>query len=263
MELGLKGKVALVAASSTGIGRACALGLAAEGAAVACCARTAAALEETAREIRRQTGAEVFALPTDLTKPEEIRRLVEAVTARFGRIDILVNNAGGPKPGTFADLTEQDWQEAITLILLSTLRLCGAVIPRMRQQRGGRVINIMSVSIKQPLDNLILSNTLRAGVAGLAKSLANELGRDGILVNTVCPGYTMTDRFLSVHRAAAARQGIPVEELIAARAKEVPLGRIGTPEELANLVVFLASERASFITGCTIPVDGGFIRGLL
>jgi 3-oxoacyl-[acyl-carrier protein] reductase len=263
VELGLKGKVALVAASSTGIGRACALGLAAEGAAVACCARTVAALEETAREIRRQTGAEVFALPTDLTKPEEIRRLVEAVTARFGRIDILVNNAGGPKPGTFADLTEQDWQEAITLTLLSTLRLCGAVIPRMRQQRGGRVINIMSVSIKQPLDNLILSNTLRAGVAGLAKSLANELGRDGILVNTVCPGYTMTDRFLGVHRAAAARQGIPVEELIAARAKEVPLGRIGTPEELANLVVFLASERASFITGCTIPVDGGFTRGLL
>jgi 3-oxoacyl-[acyl-carrier protein] reductase len=263
VELGLRGKVALVAASSAGIGRACALGLAAEGAAVACCARTAAALEETAGEIRRQTGAEVFALPTDLTRPEEIRRLVEAVAGRFGRIDILVNNAGGPKPGAFADLTEQDWQEAIPLTLLSTLRLCAAVVPRMRQQRHGRIINVMSVSVKQPLETLILSNTLRAGVAGLAKSLANELGRDGILVNTVCPGATMTERFLGVHRALAGRRGVPVEEVIAARANEVPLGRIGTPEEVANLVVFLASERASYITGCTIPVDGGFVRGLL
>jgi len=263
MDLGLKGKVALVAASSAGIGRAVALGLAAEGAAVACCARTAATLEETAGDIRRRTGAEVLAIPTDLTRPEEIRRLVEGACDRFGRIDILVNNAGGPKPGTFADLAERDWQEAITLTLLSTLRLAAAVIPRMQQQRGGRIIHIMSVSIKQPLDNLILSNTLRAGVCGLAKSLANELGRDGILVNTVCPGATMTDRFVAVHRGVAERRGVPVEEVIAARAKEVPLGRIGTPEEVANLVVFLASERASYITGCTIPVDGGFTRGLL
>lgn len=259
MDLGLKGKVALVSAASKGIGRACAMGLAGEGARVAVCARTEGDLKTAAGEIRAKTGAEVLAVPCDVTRDADLRELVRRVTDAFGGVDILVANAGGPPRGDFAELTDEQWMQAFELSLLSAVRLVRLVLPSMRARRWGRIITIQSSSVKQPIPGLLLSNAVRPGVAGLMKTLATELGRDNILVNTVCPGRIMTDRFVSGHK----QTGRTVEEYLAVTSKEVPLGRIGTPEEFANMVVFLASERASYVTGVTVQVDGGLVRGLL
>ncbi len=259
MDLGLKGRVALVAAASKGIGRACAMGLAAEGARVAICSRSEGDLKSAAEEIRAKTGAEVVAVPCDVTRAEDIRELMRRVTGTLGDVEILVANAGGPPRGNFDELTDEQWTRAFELSLLSTVRLVRAVLPSMQKRRWGRIITIQSVSVKQPIAGLLLSNAVRPGVAGLMKTLATELGKDNILVNTVCPGRIMTDRFLSGH----TQMGKTVEEYLAATSKEVPLGRIGTPEEFANMVVFLASDRASYVTGVTVQVDGGLVRGLL
>lgn len=259
MDLGLKGRAALVTAASKGMGRACALGLAAEGARVAMCARTESELRTAAEEVRARTGAEVLAVPADVTRAAEVKALVARVVGAFGGVDVLVANAGGPPRGYFDELTDEQWQGAFELSLLSTVRLIREVLPSMRQRKWGRIVTIQSSSVKQPIAGLLLSNAVRPGVAGLVKTLASELGKDNVLINTVCPGRIMTDRFLG----GAKQAGLPVEQFLARQSAEVPLGRIGAPEEFANVVVFLASEKASYVTGVTLQVDGGLVRGLL
>jgi len=261
MDLGLKDRVALVAASSTGLGKAVALGLAREGAKLALCARTEATLMATAEEIGRETGDEVFARPLDLTIAEDVRAFVASAFARYGRLDICVANAGGPPSKSFAETSPDDWRRAVELNLMTTVTLAHETLPFMRQQRWGRFIAITSASVKQPLEGLVLSNAVRSGVAGLVKTLANEYGPYNILVNNVCPGFTATDRLTSLAEELAKKEGVDRAEIESRWARQAPLGRIGQPEELANLVVFLASERASYITGVSIAVDGGFIRG--
>jgi 3-oxoacyl-[acyl-carrier protein] reductase len=263
MDLGLRGKVVIVAASSKGIGKATAMGFAAEGARVTMLARTAADLAKSADEIRAATLAEVLALPADVTKVEDIRRVVQATVERWGLINVLVNNAGGPPPGVFADMDDAGWQAAFELSLLSTIRLTREVLPHMRKAGGGAIINIQSTSVKAPIDNLILSNVIRPGVIGLAKSLSRELGKDRIRVNSVLPGSILTDRQRQVMSVSAQKLGKSLEEALQLRAAEIPLGSIGAPEDVANLIVFLASDRARYITGTTIQVDGGAVRSIM
>ncbi len=257
MELGLKDRVAIVAAASKGLGKAVAFGLAREGARLALCARGEETLNATAEEIRRETGAEVLAIVADVTKPEDVKRLVEETIRRFGRIDVLVNNAGGPPGTTFLQSSPEQFQQAIDLNLMSTIRLCKVVVPYMLREHWGRIVNIVSLSAKQPLPGLILSNTARPGVLGLTKTMSNELAKEGILINSVCPGYTLTDRVAEINAANALRKGITAEEEMKGVADRIPMGRLGRPEELANVVVFLASERASYVTGAALQVDGG------
>jgi 3-oxoacyl-[acyl-carrier protein] reductase len=262
MDLGLGGKVALVAAASKGIGRATAEALAREGARVAIGARTVDDLERAAQAIRSATGAEVLAVPTDVTKVEEVRRLVARTVEVLGGLDILITNAGGPPPGLFDQMTDAEWQAAFELSLLSTVRMIRAALPHMRRRRWGRIINIQSTSIKQPIDGLLLSNAIRPGVAGLARSLVHEVSREGITVNTVCPGRIATDRSRSFLESRARAAGVPLEEYAARDLESIPIGRMGEPEEVAHVVAFLASERASYLTGVALPVDGGLCRGL-
>jgi len=241
MDLGLKDRVALVAASSKGLGKAVAQGLAAEGAKLALCARGEEELRRTAAEI----PTEVLAEAVDVTVEAQVNAFVERVRRKFGRIDICVTNAGGPPARKFADASIDDWRSAVDLNFVSTVLLARAVLPQMKEQRLGRLIAISSVAVLQPVDTLILSNAARSAVRGLVKSLSNEYAPHNVLVNNVCPGYTATERLqkLDVHPEA-----------------QIPLGRVATPEEFANLVVFLASERASYITGVSIPVDGGWTK---
>jgi 3-oxoacyl-[acyl-carrier protein] reductase len=262
MDLGIKDRVAVVAASSSGLGKAVAWGLAKEGARLAICARARSALEATAEEIRRGTGAEVMARALDVTVYNDVRRFVAEATERFGRLDICVANAGGPPGKTFAETTIEDWQAAASLNLMSTVHFAKEALPTMQRQRWGRFIAIASVAAKQPVEGLILSNSVRAGVAGLMKTLANEYGRYGVLVNTVCPGYTATARLVELSRRLAAKEGVDPAGIEERWAHQTALGRVGQPEEFADLVVFLASERASYITGASVPVDGGLVKGL-
>jgi 3-oxoacyl-[acyl-carrier protein] reductase len=262
MELGLAGKAAIVAAASKGIGRACARGLAAEGARVVICARSADELDQTAAAIRAETGADVLAVPTDVRKPEEIQALVARTVQAFGGVDVLVTNAGGPRPGLFGELTDADFQAAFELNLLSTVRMIREALPHMRRRRWGRIVNIQSTSIKQPIDGLLLSNAIRPGVAGLTRSLLHEVSRDGVTINTVCPGRILTDRSRSFLEGRARAAGVPLEEFVKRDVESIPIGRMGQPEEVAHMVLFLASERASYVTGVTVPVDGGLVRGL-
>ncbi len=263
MDLGLEGRVAIVAASSRGLGKACALELAREGAKVVLCARDGVQLAAAASEIRAATGSEVLPIETDLTEAAQIQRLVDETLRRFGRIDVLVTNNGGPPAGYFDDLDDEAWQKAHQLTLMSAVRLVRAVLPEMRTRQWGRIINITSVSVKQPIDNLLLSNVYRPGVVGLAKTLSTQLAGEGITINNVAPGYTRTDRVEELFQAQASEQGKTIEEIMAAMTESYPMKRMGAPEELAALVTFLASERASYITGTTIQVDGGYVKGIL
>lgn len=263
MDLGLKGRVALVCGASSGLGKAVALGLGKEGARVAICSRSEEKLNSAAADIRQRTGTEVLPLRADVSLPSEVKTLVQKMVEHFGKLEILVSNAGGPPFGHFLDLPEEAWERALHLNLLSTLHLCRESVPHMRAAGWGRIVNITSFAAKQPAEGLILSNTARAGVLGLSKSMANELGPYNILVNAVCPGAFETERLLDLSRRRAAQEGISLEEYFKLRVKEIPLRRNGKPEEFADLVVFLASERASYITGTAIQIDGGLVRSLL
>ncbi|MBI3075536.1 MAG: SDR family oxidoreductase [Deltaproteobacteria bacterium] len=263
MDLGLTGKVAIVAASSRGLGKAAAMGLAAEGARVVMCSRNEVAVTKAADEVRDTTKAEVLALSADVTKVEDVRRLVRAAADQFGALNILLNNAGGPPVGRFEEITDEQWQASYDLNLLSTIRLTREVIPHMRKAGGGRIINVVSIAVKEPIENLILSNAIRAGVVGMAKTLASELGKDQITVNNICPGRIFTERIRNLIVERARRQGIPYEEAKAAGQADIPLDRYGDPQDFANVVTFLASDRASYITGTTLLVDGGLYRGLM
>jgi 3-oxoacyl-[acyl-carrier protein] reductase len=262
MDLGLKDRVAIVAASSQGLGKAVAMGLAKEGALLALCARTESTLIATAGEIRRETGAGVWTRALDVADHEQVRQFVADTVEEYGRLDICVANAGGPPSKTFAETTVEDWQVAANLNLMSTVYLAKETLPVMQQRRWGRFIAITSVSVKQPIEGLILSNVVRSGVSGLIKTLSNEYGPSNVLVNNVCPGYTATARLVSLTRKLAEKEGVTPQEIEDRWARQTPLRRIGQPEEFANLVVFLASERASYITGVSIAVDGGMVKGL-
>ncbi|MGD8377903.1 MAG: SDR family oxidoreductase [Acidobacteriota bacterium] len=264
MDTGLEGHRALVTGSSAGIGLAVAKGLAREGARVAMVARREPVLREAATAIGEETGAPPIVFPGDLTDREQVRRCVTDAATSLGGIDVLVTNAGGPPPGRFADLEPEAFEAAFRLTFQSALWLCHESLPFLRASgTGGRIVMIASTSVKEPLDGLILSNSIRSGLAGLAKSLANELGPDGIRVNVVCPGFTDTERLGELADRVAAERGCGAEAVRDEWAARNPLRRIGRPEEIADLAVFLASDRASYITGTTIAVDGGRTRGLL
>lgn len=263
MDLGIEGRVALVAASSKGLGRAVAEELAAEGAHLILCARGEEALAEAARAADAAGTGEVLSVVADLSDEDGVRGVARAALERFGRVDILVNNAGGPPAGPFESHSLQAWRDAVRLNLESALELTRAVLPGMRERGWGRIVNITSVAVKEPVDGLILSNSVRAAVTGWARTLANEVAADGVTVNNALPGYTETDRLLELAEATSAQKGITIEEVRATWERSIPMGRLGRPEEFAALVVFLASERASYITGRSITVDGGRTRGLL
>jgi 3-oxoacyl-[acyl-carrier protein] reductase len=262
MDLGLKDKIALVTASSSGIGKAIAEAFAAEGSRVAVCSRTKKSLIETSREIKSKYNIEPFWGVCDLNQPKDIENFYEAVKNQFGKVDILVNNCGGPIPGFFRDLSEDDWNNAFKQILMSVVKFSNLVLPEMILQEWGRIINITSIAVKQPVHNLMLSNSLRAGVTGFAKSLSNELGSKNITVNNVAPGYTLTHRLYELAVSRAKTSGKSHEEILVEMAKDVPMSRLGGPEEIAAPVVFLASQKASYITGTTIQVDGGSTRAI-
>jgi 3-oxoacyl-[acyl-carrier protein] reductase len=263
MNLELKDRIALVAASSKGLGKAVAVALAKEGVHLALCARTPEPLKKTAEEITSLTGVKVLSLPTDVRDLGQVKNLVTQANSRLGPIDILVTNAGGPPFGQFLDHAPEAWEEALRLNLLSTIHLTREVVPSMKERRWGRIINITSYSVKQPAPGLILSNTARSGVIGFAKTLATELAPYNVLVNSLCPGVFLTERHYELSRARAQRLGIPLELHLKERVEEIPMKRGGKPEEFADLVVFLASERASYLTGATIQIDGGLINTLL
>jgi 3-oxoacyl-[acyl-carrier protein] reductase len=263
MDLGLKGRVAIVGGASKGLGRACAEVLAEEGVKVAVCSRTRADLDRTAKEIGDGTGTDVLAFAGDLDQHDTIRNLIAATVDRFGRLDILVNNSGGPPLARAATATEDQWATALQRSLLFFARMSREAVPHLKRHAGGRIINILASTVYQPIPNLALSGATRMGVVAFAKSLADEVGRDGILVNNVCPGSILTERMLSNVTARAKELGISVEEGLAQRAAETAVGRIGDPKEMAHLVAFLASDKASYITGTTILVDGGLVRSVL
>ena len=267
MNLGLENKVALVLASSKGLGLACASGLYKEGANVVICSRSEENLKIAKEKIEKidskNSNNKVFPIVADLRHEYQLNNLVEKTLNEFGKIDILVHNAGGPPSGTIENITKEDWKNSIDLNLLSIVRITDLIIPIMRKQKSGRIIAITSVSVKQPLNNLVLSNTTRLGIVGFAKTLANEYGDHNILVNVVCPGPTLTDRMKELIHKTVKETGKSYEEVEKTWIDPIPLGRLGKPEELANLVVFLASEKASYITGTVIQVDGGFVKSAL
>ena len=263
MDLELKGKVAVIGGASKGLGRACAQVLAEEGVNVVLCSRSAADIEKAAQEIGATTGVQVLAIAGDLDRHETIRDLVAAGVNQFGRLDILVSNSGGPPLAQAENATEEQWAVAVQRSLLFFARMAREALPHLKRSGAGRIINILASTVYQPIPNLALSGATRMGVVAFAKSLADEAGRDGILVNNVCPGSIQTERMLSNVTARAKDKGMSIEAALAERAAETAVGRIGEPRELANLVAFLASPKSSYITGTTIRVDGGLVRSVL
>jgi 3-oxoacyl-[acyl-carrier protein] reductase len=263
MDLGIAGKVALVTASSRGLGKAVAEELAAEGTTLLLCARNETSVQETAESIRKATGATVVALVADVSDPAAIDRVWARAQKEFGRVDILVNNAGGPPAGPFESHAPSAWSDAWRLNFESAINMTRAVLPGMKERRWGRIINITSIAVKQPVDNLILSNSVRAAVTGFARTLANEVASFGVTVNNVMPGYTLTDRIADLAQANASQRGTTVDAVKSVWETQIPMGRLGTPQEFAAMVTFLASDRASYTTGASIPVDGGWIKSLL
>src|SRR5438128_2506346 len=263
MDLGLTHGVALVAAASKGLGFAAARELAREGARVFLCSRDEARASEAARRIHEETGVTAAGIAADVTHEAAVQRFVELVREQAGKIDILVTNSGGPPTATFAEADLEMFRRAWELNGMSAIRLAKLVLPGMRKQRWGRVINITSVSVKQPIDGLLFSNTVRAGLTGWAKTVSNEVAADNVTVNNVAPGYTLTERQDELAEARARTLGKTKEEMIELWAGQAPIRRLASPEEIAAAIAFLASERASYITGVTLQVDGGWAKGLL
>jgi len=267
MDLGLKDKVALILASSKGLGLACAKAFYSEGAHVIICSRSKDNIKRAKEEISKlkpsNSSNRILGIVTDLNNESEIRSLVETTLDEFKHIDILVHNAGGPPSAPFSEISRDDWEKSINLNLVSFIHVSKLVLPIMQKQEFGRIIAITSVSVKQPLNNLILSNTTRLGVVGFAKTLSNEYAKDSILVNVVCPGPTLTNRMKELIKTQMKETGKSEQEVMNIWLENIPLGRLGHPEDLANLVVFLASEKASYITGTVLQVDGGFVKSSL
>jgi 3-oxoacyl-[acyl-carrier protein] reductase len=263
MNLGLTHKVALVAASSRGLGRAVAEELAAEGSHLVICSRREDAIRSAAAAIAENHNVDVIPITADLTLNGEAERVARAGIEHFGRVDVLVTNAGGPPAGPFETHDQQAWRNAVALNLESAIALIRGVLPGMKERKWGRIINITSIAVKQPVDNLILSNSVRAAVTGMARTLANEVAQHGITVNNVLPGYTRTERVEELAEYTASKSGISAADARAVWERQIPMGRLGEPREFAALVAFLASERASYITGTSITVDGGWVKSLL
>jgi 3-oxoacyl-[acyl-carrier protein] reductase len=262
MDLGLSGKVVIVLAASRGLGRAVAHGFSAEGARVTILSRDEEQLSRAAREISEVTGNAVTPRPCDITAPGELEKRINAVGEEHGGVDVLFNSCGGPSAGHFEQLDDSQWRHGFELTLLSFVRAVRAVLPHMERRGGGRILNLASFSARQPIDGLVLSNVFRPGVAGLTKSLANEMGPRGILVNTIAPGFIGTDRLGELNRAAAERLGKTLGEIEHGQASQIPLGRLGTPEEFARAVVWLGSQANTYVTGQLICIDGGLVKSI-
>ncbi len=263
MDLGVRGKVALVAAASRGLGRGVAEELAREGCDLVICARGEAALAETAQSIRDQLSVRVIDVVADLSKAEDVARVTSRAFDAFGRVDILVTNSGGPPAGPFESHSAEAWAEAIRQNLDSVVNLVRSVLPGMKERRWGRIVNVTSIAVKQPVDNLILSNSVRAAVTGFARTLANEVAPFNVTVNNVMPGYTLTQRVEELAAKNASLKGTSADAERALWEKQIPMGRLGDVREFAAMVAFLSSDRASYTTGASVPVDGGWIRSLL
>src|SRR5947207_8413207 len=263
MDLGLRGKVALVSGARRGLGRAIAETLAAEGALLVICARGADALEKARQTIAERTGVDVDAVAADVATDAGVALVWQHTRDRFGRVDVLVTNAGGPPPGPFEAHPWDVWQRGVELTLRSAVELTRLVLPGMKERRWGRILNVTSIAVKQPVDGLMLSNSLRAAVTGFARTLANEVASSGVTVNNIMPGYTRTERVEELAGMMSEKQGITPEEFIARWEQEIPMQRIGEPREFAALAAFLVSERASYITGTSTPVDGGWIKAIM
>ncbi|MGC4375331.1 SDR family oxidoreductase [Fictibacillus sp. Mic-4] len=260
MDLGLTNKAVLVLASSKGLGKATAMKFAEEGARVMITGRDGETLKATAKEIKEKTGSRIEYEVCDITKKEDIKNLVQKTVDAFGNVDVLINNAGGPPAGTFDDFGDEEWEYAFQLTLQSMIRAVREVLPHMRKNGGGRIVNIASSSFKQPIDGLILSNTFRTAIMGLAKSLSQELAKDQILINTIGPGRIGTDRIKELDQVIAGKKGISVEDVKNELEQTIPLGRYGTPEEFARVIVFLGSEANTYVTGQAFLIDGGMVK---
>ena len=263
MDLGLAGRVAVIGGGSKGLGRACADSLSKEGANLVICSRNAEDLDHTAKEINSTFGVDVLPVAANLSRLEDIQTLIKATVDHFGRLDILVNNSGGPPAGRAADTTDEVWHQSIEMALMFFIRMSREAVPHMKQGKWGRIVNVLASSVYQPIDNLVTSGVTRMGAVAFAKSLADEVGRDNILVNNVAPGYLLTDRMMHIFETRANETGANVEDLLQAHSATIPVGRLGRPEELGDLVTFLTSDKNTYTTGATILVDGGVVRSVM
>ena len=263
MDLGLMDRVAVIGGGSKGLGRACADSLAKEGANLVICSRNSDELDEVAKEINTVTGVDVLPVAADLSRLEDIQVLIKRAVDHFGRLDILVNNSGGPPAGRANDTTDEVWYRSLDMALLFFVRMSRESIPHMKRGKWGRIVNVLASSVYQPIDNLVTSGVTRMGAVAFAKSLSDEVGRNNILVNNVAPGYLLTDRMMHIFETRSGETGANVEDLLEAHSETIPVGRLGRPEELGDLVTFLASDKNTYTTGATILVDGGVVRSVM